>query len=82
MFGYASNETEECMPLTISICNKLVASLESNNKSRKIPWLRPDGKVQVTIEYEKVGSEIKPHHIHTVLVSTQHDPSVSNEELR
>lgn len=82
MIGYATNETESCMPMTMDICNKLVTALESARRNKKIAWLRPDGKVQVSIEYSKHGSKIKPERLHTVLVSAQHDPTPTMETIR
>lgn len=78
MFGYACNETDELMPLPITIAHKLVQRLAQTRKDETIPYLRPDGKSQVTIEYENN----KPVRIDTVLVSTQHHPDISQKELR
>ncbi len=82
MIGYATNESESLMPLTMDICNKLIAALESARKNKKIAWLRPDAKVQVSIEYVKEKSRIKPVRLHTILVSTQHDPTPTLEQIR
>jgi len=79
MFGYASNETKELMPAAISLAHKLTRRLTEVRKSGKMPYLRPDGKSQVTVEYDENG---KPARIDAVVVSTQHSESVSNEELR
>ncbi len=78
MFGYACKETRQLMPMPIQLAHKLTLKLERMRKNKKIPWLRPDGKSQVTVEYE----DYKPKRIHTVVVSTQHDESVSNKKLR
>ena len=78
MFGYASNETPELMPAPISLAHKLTRQLTKVRKSGKLPYLRPDGKSQVTVEYEAPG---KPARIDAVVISTQHAESVSNEEL-
>lgn len=78
MFGYACRETEELMPLPITLAHKLVAKLSSVRKSNEVDFLRPDGKSQVTVEYD--GR--KPVRIAAVVVSTQHSPAVSNRELR
>ena len=78
MFGYACSETPELMPLAISLAHKLTRRLTFVRKEGILPFLRPDGKAQVTVRY--VGG--KPAGIDTVVVSTQHDPSVSMEDLR
>jgi S-adenosylmethionine synthetase len=77
MFGFACNETPELMPLPIALAHRLARELSIARKSNKIGWLRPDAKSQVTIEY----SEGKPVRVDTVLVSTQHHPDVSQEEI-
>jgi len=78
MFGYACRETPELMPMPIQLAHDLSIKLEKARQTRKLPWLRPDGKTQVTVEYK----DGKPKRIHTVVVSTQHDPSVSYKTLR
>merc|ERR1711976_536613 len=77
MFGYASDETEDCMPLTHSMATTLGYTLTEVRKSGKLWWLRPDGKTQVTIEYlQKEDGSVEPKKIHTVVISTQHaEPS-------
>merc|ERR1712066_911152 len=77
MFGYASDETEDCMPLTHSMATRLGKKLTDVRKSGKLWWLRPDGKTQVTIEYvQKSDGSVVPLKIHTVVISTQHaEPS-------
>merc|ERR1719388_553239 len=73
MFGYASDETEDCMPLTHSMATSLGYKLTEVRKNGKLWWLRPDGKTQVTIEYlQKADGSVEPLKIHTVVISTQH----------
>lgn len=78
MFGYATNETEEYMPLTLVLSHKLCRRLAEVRKDGTLPWLRPDGKSQVTVEYD----DGKPARVDTVVVSTQHSEDVSLEEIR
>ena len=78
MFGYACRETTELMPMPIQLAHAITRRLEKMRQSRKLPWLRPDGKSQVTLEYEKG----KPRRIHTVVVSAQHAPSIKYKDLR
>merc|ERR1711988_528102 len=77
MFGYASDETEDCMPLTHSVATRLGKTLTDVRKNGDLWWLRPDGKTQVTIEYlQKADGSVEPRKIHTVVISTQHaEPS-------
>jgi len=73
MFGYASDETADCMPLTHSMATRLGKVLTEVRKSGELWWLRPDGKTQVTIEYkQKADGSVEPQKIHTVVISTQH----------
>merc|ERR1712023_335937 len=73
MFGYASDETEDCMPLTILIATRLGKKLTDVRKDGLLWWLRPDGKTQVTIEYlQHKDGTVEPLKIHTVVISTQH----------
>ena len=78
MFGYACKETRELMPMPIKLAHDITTRLEKVRRSKKLRWLRPDGKSQVTVEYENGN----PKRIHTVVVSTQHAPSVSYPQLR
>jgi S-adenosylmethionine synthetase len=79
MFGYATRETEELMPLPIHLAHRIVERLAHLRQTKKLPWLRPDGKSQVTVEYVNE----QPVRVHTVVVSTQHDESVldKNDEF-
>ena len=77
MFGYACNETDTLMPMPIYMAHKLARHLSELRKNNTLPWLRPDGKSQVTVEYA-FG---KPKRIDTVLISTQHSPDVSHAEI-
>ncbi len=78
MFGYACNETPELMPMPIYLAHKLTRRLSEVRRNGTLPWLRPDGKSQVTVEYQ-YG---RPARVETVLVSTQHAPEISQEEIR
>jgi S-adenosylmethionine synthetase len=79
MFGYASNETEELMPMPISLAHKLAQKLTEVRKSGLLSYLRPDGKSQVTVEYDK---DMNPVRIDAVVISSQHAETISTEELR
>ena len=78
MFGYATNETEEYMPYPISLAHKLARKLTEVRKNGTLKYLRPDGKSQVTVEYDENG---KPSRLDAVVLSTQHDPEVSQERI-
>ena len=78
MFGYACNETPELMPMPIALAHRITRRLSQARRSGELPWLRPDGKSQVTVEYD--GH--KPVRVDTVVVSTQHAPEIAYEELR
>jgi S-adenosylmethionine synthetase len=78
MFGYATRETDELMPLPILLAHRVTRRLADARKNGRIDWLRPDGKSQVTVEYE----EDRPVRVDTVVVSTQHEPTVDAEQIR
>jgi len=78
MFGYACNETAELMPMPIMFSHRLTRALARHRRSRKMPFLKPDGKSQVSVVYD----DGKPSHVDTVVVSTQHDPEIRHAELR
>jgi S-adenosylmethionine synthetase len=78
MFGYACRETPALMPMPIQLAHLLTTRLEKMRQSRKLPWLRPDGKSQVTVEYENG----RPKRIHTVVVAAQHAPTITYKQLR
>ena len=79
MYGYACNETKELMPLPISLAHKLTKKLSEVRNKKEITYLRPDGKSQVSIEYDEKG---KPLRAHTIVVSTQHDGGIAYERIR
>ncbi len=78
MFGYACDETPEMMPMAIALAHRITRKLTELRKDGTLPWLRPDGKSQVTVEYE----DDRPVRVDAVVVSTQHDPDIAYEELR
>nr|XP_019953264.1 PREDICTED: S-adenosylmethionine synthase-like [Paralichthys olivaceus] len=82
MFGYATDETEECMPLTIVLAHKLNSSMAELRRNGTIPWLRPDSKTQVTVHYEQKDGAVIPKRVHTIVISVQHDDCISLEEQK
>merc|ERR1712144_193319 len=82
MFGYATDETPELLPLTILLAHKLNSAMKEARNSGELPWLRPDTKTQVTIEYAKDGGAVVPLCVDTVVVSAQHSDDISTELLR
>ncbi|KAJ5158729.1 uncharacterized protein N7500_008380 [Penicillium coprophilum] len=82
MFGYATDETPELLPLTVLLSHKLNAAMKAARNDGSIPWLLPDTKTQVTIEYAHDNGAVKPLRVDTVVVSAQHSDDVSTEELR
>jgi len=82
MFGYATDETEECMPLTIDLSHKLNMKLAELRHSGVLSWARPDSKTQVTVEYKFDGGACVPIRVHTVVISTQHDETITLEQIR
>ena len=88
MFGYATDESEayeeykgKFMPMTLMLANSIGYRLTEVRKNGTCPWVRPDGKTQVTIEYKNEGGAMVPQRVHTVLISTQHDEEVTNEKI-
>jgi S-adenosylmethionine synthetase len=82
MFGYATDETPELLPLTLVLSHKLNAAMTTARTDGSIPWLRPDTKTQVTVEYAHDNGAVKPLRVDTVVVSAQHSDDVTTEELR
>jgi len=82
MFGYASDETEELMPLTHVLATQIGARLTYVRKNGILKWVRPDGKTQVTVLYRKENGRMIPIRVHTIVISTQHDDNVTNEQIR
>ena len=74
MFGYATDETPELMPLTHVLATQIGYKLTEVRKNGTVGWLRPDGKTQVTVEYKKENGAMIPQRVHTILISTQHAP--------
>ncbi|XP_068113972.1 S-adenosylmethionine synthase isoform X2 [Hyperolius riggenbachi] len=82
MFGYATDETEECMPLTIVLAHKLNSKLAELRRNGELPWLRPDSKTQVTVKYVQRNGAVIPVCVHTIVVSVQHDETISLNDMR
>lgn len=82
MFGYATDETPELLPLTMLLSHKLNKAMTDARKNGSIPWLRPDTKTQVTIEYAHDGGAVKPLRVDTVVISAQHSDDISTEAIR
>jgi len=83
MFGYATDETEEMMPLTHALATQLGARLTKVRVEGILKWVRPDGKTQVTVEYRKdKNGFLTPLRVHTIVISTQHDDGITNEQIR
>ena len=82
MFGYATDETPELLPLTVVLAHKLNAAMASARRNGSLPWLRPDTKTQVTVEYEHDGGAVIPKRVDTVVVSAQHSEDITTEDLR
>lgn len=82
MFGYATDETEECMPLTVVLSHQLNARIAQLRRSGELKWARPDTKTQVTIEYKYDKGACVPLRVHSVVISAQHDETVTLEKLR
>ncbi|XP_039857003.1 S-adenosylmethionine synthase [Simochromis diagramma] len=80
MFGYATDETEECMPLTIVLAHKLNEKMSELRRNGIVPWLRPDSKTQVTVHYDQKNGAVIPKRVHTIVISVQHDDGVTLEE--
>ncbi|XP_042620577.1 methionine adenosyltransferase II, alpha-like isoform X1 [Cyprinus carpio] len=82
MFGYATDETEECMPLTILLAHKLNAKMKELSKTGVCPWILPDSKTQVTVEYRDNMGAMEPLRVHTLVISVQHSPDITLEDIR
>jgi len=82
MFGYATDETPELFPLTLQLAHKLNAAMSAARRDGSLPWLRPDTKTQVTVEYKHDNGAVIPLRVHTVVVSAQHSEEITTEQLR
>ncbi|TYZ64749.1 hypothetical protein PybrP1_004292 [[Pythium] brassicae (nom. inval.)] len=81
MFGYATDETPELMPLSHTLATQLGAKLTEVRKNGTLDWIRPDGKTQVTVEYKQENGRMIPQRVHTIVISTQHHDDVTNEQI-
>lgn len=82
MFGYATDETPEYLPLTVQLSHKLNKAMTDARKSGALPWLRPDTKTQVTVEYEHDNGAVIPKRVDTIVISAQHSEDITTEQLR
>jgi len=82
MFGYATDETPELMPLTHTLATQIGSRLTKVRNDQTLKWIRPDGKTQVTVEYKKVNGAMVPIRVHTIVISTQHDETVSPKQIQ
>ncbi|KAI9777644.1 MAG: methionine adenosyltransferase sam2 [Peltula sp. TS41687] len=82
MFGYATDETPELLPLTVLLAHRLNSTMATARRDGTLPWLRPDTKTQVTVEYEHDGGAVVPKRVHTIVVSAQHSEDITTEQLR
>lgn len=82
MFGYATDETEECMPLTIVLAHKLNSKLAELRRNGDLPWLRPDSKTQVTVKYLQKNGAVIPVRVHTIVISVQHDETITLSDMQ
>merc|ERR1719336_2947651 len=81
MFGYATDETEECMPMTLTLAHALNRKMTENRKDGTMPWLRADSKTQVTIEHKIDNGAVIPVRVHTVVISVQHSEDITNKVI-
>ncbi|XP_038142890.1 methionine adenosyltransferase II, alpha-like [Cyprinodon tularosa] len=82
MFGYATDETEECMPLTLLLAHKINYRMRELSQNKECPWILPDSKSQVTLEYRDSEGALEPLRVHTVVISVQHSPDITLQEIR
>ena len=82
MFGYATDETEELMPLTVVLAHNLNKKLAENRRNGTMSWVRPDSKTQVTVEYKSENGAAVPIRVHTIVISVQHEPNITLDQMR